>query len=77
MRYLFFSSVHCTPCQELKPKIMKYAEIAIVDVDKQNEQAVKFGIMSIPTLLVVNDDDSVEQQISGNRIGKWLKENFK
>jgi hypothetical protein len=59
------------------PKIMKHQEIAIVDVDKNSEYITKYDIMSIPTLLVLNDDDTVEQQISGTRINKFLKENFK
>lgn len=77
MRYLYFSSQHCVPCQTIKPAILKHSEIAIIDVDKKNELAIKFGIMSIPTLLILNDDDSVEEQIQGHKINKWLKENFK
>ncbi len=77
MRYLYFSSQHCVPCQAIKPKILKYPEIAIIDVDKQSSMATKYGIMSIPVLLILNDDDSVEEQIMGNKINKWLKDNFK
>lgn len=77
MRYLFFSSLHCIPCQAIKPAVLKYPEIKIVDVDKKNELAIKYGIMSIPTLLVLDDNDSVEQQIQGNKINKFLKETFK
>ena len=77
MKYLFFSSQHCTPCQAIKPQILKHPQIEIIDVDKKNELAVKFGIMSIPTLLILNKDDSVEQQIDGAKIGKFIRENFK
>ncbi len=77
MRYLYFSSQHCVPCQTIKPAILKHPEIAIIDVDKKSDMATKYGIMSIPVLLILNDDDSVEQQIQGNKINKWLKENFK
>jgi len=77
MRYLYFSSQHCAPCMLLKPKIMKYQEIAIIDIDKQSGMATKYGVMSIPVLLILNDDDSVEEQIQGNKINKFLKENFK
>lgn len=77
MRYLYFTSEFCAPCKAIKPKIMKCPEICVIDIDKQNEFAVKYGVMSIPTLLVVNDNDSVEQQITGSKINKWLKENFK
>lgn len=77
MRYLYFTSKSCVPCQAIKPKIMKHAEIGVIDVEKNGEIAGKYGVMSIPTLLVVNDDDSVEAQFTGTKINKWLKEYFK
>ena len=77
MKYLYFSSQHCSPCQMIKPQIMKHKEIAIIDVDKQQDIATQYGIMSIPTLLVLGVNDIVEKQISGTKISKWLKENFK
>ena len=77
MRYLYFTSEHCPSCQIIKPIISRHAEIAVIDIEKQQEQAVKYGVMSIPTLLILDNNDSVEQQITGTRIGKWLKENFK
>ena len=49
----------------------------IVDVDKHNEKAVKYGIMSIPVVIALNGGDIVEYQISGSRISKWLDETFK
>ena len=77
MRYLFFSSQHCKPCQILKPRILKHPEIAIIDVDKHGEKAVKYGIMSIPVVIALDGGDIVEYQISGSRISKWLDETFK
>jgi len=77
MRYLYFTSEYCAPCKAIKPRIMKHPEIAIVDVDKHNDKAMQYGIMSIPTLIVLNGDDTVECQVSGSRISKWLNENFK
>lgn len=77
MRYLYFTSEYCVPCQVIKPRIVKHPEILVIDVDKRNEFVIKYDILSIPTLLLINNDDSVEQQISGSRISKWLNENFK
>jgi thioredoxin-like negative regulator of GroEL len=76
MRYLYFTSEYCVPCKQLKPKILKHPEITIVDIDKYSEKATQYGIMSIPTLLIL-DHETVEQQVSGSRINKWLNENFK
>jgi len=65
------------PCQAIKPKILKYPQIEIVDVEKQQPLALKYGVMNVPVLLVLNKDDSVEQQIDGSKIIKFLKENFR
>ncbi len=77
MRYLYFTAKNCVPCQAIKPKIMRHEEIAIIDVEKDGEVAGRYGVMSIPTLLVINNNDSVEAQFTGTKINKWLKENFK
>ncbi len=77
MRYLYFTSKNCVPCQAIKPKIMKHQEIAIIDVEKDGQLVSKYGVMSVPTLLIINDDDSVETQFTGTKINKWLKENFR
>ena len=77
MKYLYFTSEYCASCKAIKPKIMKHPEIIIIDVDKNGKYVKKYNIMSIPTLLVLNDDETVEQQITGTSINKFLKENFK
>ncbi len=77
MRYLYFTSKDCVPCQAIKPKIMRHEEIAIIDVEKDGQLVSKYGVMSVPTLLIINDDDSVETQFTGTKINKWLKENFR
>lgn len=77
MRYLYFTSKNCVPCQAIKPKIMRHEEIAIIDVEKNGEIAGKYGVMNIPTLLIVNDNDSVETQLTGMKINRWLKETFR
>lgn len=56
---------------------MQIPEIGMIDVDKQSDIAAKYGVMSIPTLLIIDDKDRVDTQIEGSKIGKWLKENFK
>lgn len=77
MKYLYFTSEFCAPCKTIKPKIIKHHEITIIDVDENGKYVTKYNIMSIPTLLVLNDDDTVEKQIIGTQISRFLKENFK
>ncbi len=63
----FFAS-WCGPCQmmapiieELEKEIEGEAEIYEVDVDKENELASKFQVMSIPTILIFKKGEITDQ----------------
>ena len=52
----------CMPCRMVAPIIEELAEefkesatVGKVDVDKENALAARYGIMSIPTVIVLND----------------------
>ena len=57
----------CGPCKMLSPVIEEIADevsdkkICKVNVDEQPELARKFGVMSIPTLVVMDKGEIVEQ----------------
>ena len=60
----------CGPCkmiapvlQELDAEIGEKVKIVKVDVDENQETAGKFGIMSIPTLLVLKDGEVVDKVV--------------
>ena len=70
-----FWAVWCGPCKAIAPIIEEIAndyngKIAVgkVDVDNNNQVAMKYGIRSIPTLLLFNNGEVVDQVI-GN-VGK-------
>ena len=58
---LDFWAVWCGPCKMIAPIVEQIAEeypditVGKVDVDQQMELAVKFGITSIPTLVVLKN----------------------
>ena len=58
---LDFLAVWCGPCKMIAPIVEQIAEeypditVGKVDVDQQMELAVKFGITSIPTLVVLKN----------------------
>ena len=65
-----FWATWCGPCQMLGPIIAQIAEeqegkivVGTVNVDEQQELAVKFNVMSIPTLLVFKNGEVVNQGI--------------
>lgn len=65
-----FWAVWCAPCHIIAPIVEELAaekegtlKVAKVDVDNNPEIAMKFGIRSIPTLLIFKDGQVVDQMI--------------
>lgn len=63
-----FWAVWCGPCQMLAPTIAELAEeyegkvkVGKVNVDEQPELAMKYGIMSIPTLILFKGGEVAAQ----------------
>ena len=69
---LDFGAPWCAPCRMVVPVIEEIAgerpdiKVGKINVDEQPELASKFGIMSIPTLVVMKNGKIV-QQVSGAR----------
>lgn len=66
---LDFWATWCGPCQMIAPVLDEIAEecpditVGKIDVDKEQELAMSFGITSIPTLIVIKDGKSVEKAV--------------
>ena len=70
-----FWAVWCGPCKAIAPIVEEIAndysgkvKVGKMDVDRNNQVAMRYGIRSIPTLLVFNNGEGVDQVI-GN-VGK-------
>ena len=69
---LDFGAPWCAPCRMVVPVIEEIAgerpdiKVGKINVDEQHELASEFGIMSIPTLVVMKNGKIV-QQVSGAR----------
>lgn len=74
-----FFATWCGPCKMLAPIVEKLAEevasvkVVKVDVDEESELAIRFGISSIPTLLMFKNGKLVDKQI-GYRSLEQLKQ---
>ncbi len=60
----------CMPCRMIAPVVAELAKtyagkikIGSVDVDAQNELASRFGIISIPTLIVFKDGEEYRKKV--------------
>ena len=66
-----FWAAWCGPCQMLSPILHEIAEehpevkIVKVNVDENDDLAVKFNVMSIPTLIVYKDGKSINRVVGG------------
>ena len=66
---LDFWAPWCGPCRMVSPIVDEIADerddltVGKVNVDEEGELAVRFGVMSIPTLLVFKDGELVNQAV--------------
>lgn len=65
-----FSATWCGPCQKIAPIVDEIAgeysgraKVASIDVDNNQELATRFGIMSVPTLMIIK---------GGQTVNKWI-----
>lgn len=74
-----FWAAWCGPCRMVSPIVDEIAaeeptvKVGKVDVDSNPELAQKFGVMSIPTLIVIKDG-KVAQRVVGARPKAAIKE---
>ena len=66
---LDFWASWCGPCKSLLPIIDEISEehseikVCKVNIDEEHELASQFGIMSVPTLLVIQDGKVINQAV--------------
>ena len=65
-----FWATWCGPCQMMAPVVAEIArdydgkiKVGKVDVDDQPELAMRYGIMSIPTLILFRNGEAADQMI--------------
>lgn len=80
-----FYATWCGPCKMMHPIIeeigKEHSDLRIikVDVDKHDELAREYGIMSIPTILLFKNGNIVEKNvgfIAKEQLENWIK-NYK
>ena len=75
-----FWATWCGPCRMLAPELEKLAEeyegqikVGKINVDDEGELAAKFGIMSIPTVMVFKGGKAVQTAIGYRPMAELAK----
>ena len=61
---LYFTATWCGPCKMFKPTVQAVSaetgiSINYIDVDQQRDTAQKYGISSVPTIVVENEGNVI------------------
>lgn len=68
IHFIKFGAEWCGPCRALEPALNKFEESNInrvkvhrLDVDKEFDEASKYGIRNIPTIIIVKNGEVVDR----------------
>jgi thioredoxin 1 len=83
---LDFSATWCGPCKQLAPLVEEIAEeyqgrlkVGAVDVEESPSTSVRFGVMSVPTLILLKNGEVRDQYIGvmpKGRLTDWISRVF-
>mgnify|MGYP003317415415 FL=1 len=73
--YLYFSAPWCSPCKMLSP-VMEQVNNTIpvnkINVDEQPDFAQKYGIRSVPTVVLLEGGLEVKRHIGVKPVNEYL-----
>ena len=77
MKIIRFTASWCMPCQTMAKQLENLQiniPIDVVDIDIYPDIAVEYGIRSVPTLVKVDENNTILKRITGVKTPHELKE---
>lgn len=81
---LYFSASWCGPCQSMTPVMATIASlmqdrvnIIKVDIDAATSDLAKYGVRSVPTFMLVKEEQVIAQQVGAipaTELTQWLEQ---
>ena len=69
---LYFSASWCGPCKSMTPIVESVSNLMgnristiKIDVDNSENDAINYGIRSVPTVILVKNDEIIAQEVGG------------
>ena len=73
--YLYFSAPWCSPCKMLSPvmeQVSNTIPVNKINVDEQPDFAQKYGIRSVPTVVLLEGGLEVKRHIGVKPVNEYL-----
>ena len=66
MNVLRFTASWCQPCKALAQQLEELGldkDVTVIDIDKQQDLAIQYGVRSVPTLIAVDNNKEVKRMV--------------
>ena len=83
---LYFSASWCGPCKSMSPIVEEVSSMMSdrfntikVDVDNSLTIAANYGIRSVPTMMLVKNNEIIDQRVGGlpaQQLMQWLEQHI-
>jgi thioredoxin 1 len=77
MKLIKFSAEWCQPCKNLDKELSKFTipmPVVFMDLATNKESFDHYGIRSVPTMMIVNDNDEVVSTAVGLKPAEWIQD---
>lgn len=78
-KVLRFTASWCGPCKMLAKtleEIETKISIEVIDIDEKPELSLEYGVRSVPTLIMIDNENNVAKRLVGSQTKAELQEWF-